>query len=40
MERIGSTVVLQGAHDGPELALVRVDPADPGAATRELIPPV
>ncbi len=39
MERIGSTVVLQGAHDGPELALNRFDPSDPGAATRELVPP-
>jgi len=40
LERVGPTVCLQGAHDGPELALVRFDPADPGAATRELIPPV
>jgi hypothetical protein len=26
--------MLQGAHDGPELALVRFDPADPEGATR------
>jgi hypothetical protein len=28
---------LSAAHDGPELALVRFDPADPASATRELI---
>lgn len=36
-DRVGRTAVLGAAHDGPELALVRFDPADPGAATRELI---
>jgi len=39
-DRVGSTVVMSAAHDGSELALVRVDPGDPGAATRELIPVV
>jgi Icc-related predicted phosphoesterase len=37
-DRIGRTVCLSAAHDGPELALVRFDPARPGAATRELLP--
>ena len=36
-EQIGRTVCLSAAHDGPELALVRFDPADPAGATRELI---
>jgi Icc-related predicted phosphoesterase len=36
-ERIGRTMCLSAAHDGPELALVRFDPADPASATRELI---
>jgi Icc-related predicted phosphoesterase len=35
-ERIGRTVCLSAAHDGPELALVRLDLEEPGAATREL----
>jgi hypothetical protein len=35
--RIGRTHVLGGAHGGPELALVRFDPDDPEAATRELL---
>jgi Icc-related predicted phosphoesterase len=35
--RIGRTVCINGAHDGPELALVRFDPASPDEATRELI---
>lgn len=35
--RIGRTHALTAAHDGPELALVRFDPDDPGAATRELL---
>lgn len=35
--RIGRTVVLGAAHDGPELALVRFDPDAPDQATRELI---
>jgi Icc-related predicted phosphoesterase len=37
LDRIGRTVCLSAAHDGPELALVRFDPAAPGTATRELI---
>jgi len=36
-DRIGRTVLLSAAHDGPELALVRFDPERPEAATRELI---
>lgn len=36
-DRIGRTVLLGGAHDGPELALVRFDPEQPDAATRELL---
>jgi uncharacterized protein len=36
-ERIGRTVCLSAAHDGPELALVRVDLGRPEAATRELV---
>jgi Icc-related predicted phosphoesterase len=36
-ERIGRTIALSAAHDGPELALVRFDPEEPESATRELI---
>lgn len=36
-DRVGVTPVLTGAHDGPELALVRFAPEDPEGATRELI---
>jgi Icc-related predicted phosphoesterase len=36
-DRIGRTVCLSAAHDGPELAVVRFDPACPEAATRELV---
>jgi Icc-related predicted phosphoesterase len=36
-DRIGRTVCLSAAHDGPELAVVRFDPAHPEAATRELV---
>jgi Icc-related predicted phosphoesterase len=36
-DRIGRTVMLGAAHDGPELALVRFDPERPGAAARELV---
>jgi len=36
-ERIGRTVCLSAAHDGPELALVRVDLEDPESATRALV---
>lgn len=34
---IGRTVCINGAHDGPELALVRFDPESPPDAARELI---
>ncbi len=37
LERIGRTYCYSAAHDGPELALVRFDPDDPGSATRALI---
>ena len=36
-DRIGATHMFSGAHDGPELALVRFDLEDLGSATRELI---
>ncbi len=36
-DRIGRTHLFSAAHDGPELALVRFDPEDLDAATRELI---
>lgn len=36
-DRIGATYCFSAAHDGPELALVRFDPADPAAADRLLI---
>ncbi|OGO33845.1 MAG: hypothetical protein A2W35_00860 [Chloroflexi bacterium RBG_16_57_11] len=36
-ERYGVTASFTAAHDGPELALVRFDPSDPGQARRELI---
>jgi Icc-related predicted phosphoesterase len=36
-DRIGRTVCLSAAHDGPELALVRFDAGQPEAATRELL---
>ncbi len=35
--RIGRTVALSAAHDGPELALVRFDLEDPDGASRELL---
>jgi len=35
--RIGRTVCINGAHDGPELALVRFDLESPEAATRALL---
>ena len=34
---IGQTICINGAHAGPELSLVRFDPAFPAAATRELL---
>lgn len=36
-ERLGRTWAFSAAHDGPELALVRFDPARPEAATRVLV---
>jgi Icc-related predicted phosphoesterase len=36
-QHIGRTLCLSAAHDGPELALVRVDLEAPGGATRELV---
>jgi len=36
-EHIGRTLAVSAAHDGPELALVRVDLENPDAATRELV---
>lgn len=36
-ERLGRTLCLQGAHDGPELALIRLDLHDLESASRELI---
>ena len=36
-QRIGRTVCLSAAHDGPELALVRFDLEAPAAASRELV---
>lgn len=36
--RIDRTYSYNGAHDGPELSLVRFDTEDPGSATRELVP--
>ncbi len=36
-DRIGRTHLFSAAHDGPELSLVRFDPADPDTATRELL---
>jgi Icc-related predicted phosphoesterase len=35
--RLGRTVCINGAHDGPELALVRFDPEAPDDASRQLI---
>ena len=35
--RIGRTVCINGAHDGPELSLVRFDLDSPEMATRELL---
>jgi Icc-related predicted phosphoesterase len=36
-DRLGRTIALSAAHDGPELALVRFDLDDPSTATRELL---
>lgn len=35
--RLGRTWAFGGAHDGPELALIRFDPDDPASATRALL---
>ncbi len=37
-DRLGRTVMLSAAHDGPELSLVRFDLERPDHATRELVP--
>ncbi len=37
MDRIGRTILLGAAHDGPELALIRFDPEHAEQATRELL---
>jgi hypothetical protein len=37
-QQLGTTYTFGGAHDGPELALVRFDPGLPQAAERELVP--
>ncbi|KPJ99146.1 MAG: hypothetical protein AMS20_15890 [Gemmatimonas sp. SG8_28] len=36
MDRIGRTVMLNAAHDGPELSVIEFDPEDPSAAERRL----
>lgn len=36
-QKIGKTIALNAAHNGPELALIRFDPEDPEKATRELV---
>lgn len=36
-DRIGRTVILSAAHDGPELSLIRFELEDPDSAERELI---
>ncbi len=36
MQRLGDTVCVTAAHDGPGLALIRFDTAHPGSATRHL----
>lgn len=36
-ERIGRTVMMSAAHDGPELSLIRFDLESPNNATRELL---
>lgn len=37
IEKLGQTTAISAAHDGPELALVRFNPADPQKITRDLI---
>lgn len=36
-DKIGDTFCFSAAHDGPELALVKFDPADPASAVRVLL---
>ncbi len=36
MDRIGRTVMLNAAHDGPELSVIEFDPDDPSSAERRL----
>ncbi len=36
-DQIGKTLLYSAAHDGPGLALIRIDLEDPSSATRELI---
>jgi Icc-related predicted phosphoesterase len=36
-DRLGETALFSGGHDGPELALVRIDLENPGQATRVLV---
>ena len=38
-EKLGATHLFTAAHDGPELALIRLDPEDPGSAERLLMKP-
>lgn len=38
-ETMGRTMAISGCHDGAELALVRFDPNNPRAATREMVAP-
>ena len=35
--QIGKTICINGAHDGPELAIVRFDPDSPADASRQLL---
>jgi len=37
MDRIGETVCLSAAHDGPELSLIRFFPEKPAEAERGLL---
>ncbi len=39
-QQLGRTWCLSACHDGPELALITVDPAQPAAASRALLPPL
>ncbi len=37
IDKLGHTVIISAAHDGPELALVKFDLEDPASAVRELL---